>query len=455
MLERFSHKFVDFIRKNFPGGIAPASIIDRKKFARLLDEPFPDNDEDYEAALARLVNATCVQVGKKFYAVSPEFGQNLKNILGKLKSKGVCHVYYDLFFARHADRLRAWGVMSPKILAACVQKYFSFAGEDDFFRLQDAETLISELLRLCSNRLLLTQDELAALCPFIPQEIAANALVSSGNFCQLKSGQLFSAANLKFEENEFANLAAHVRNEVKTQGYIPVKELAFPYTQEIYPDVPREGLLCAFEEKLQPYGLEKYGQFIKSKNGMHITGLIKQFCRERDEFSLDQLKEVFGDVLCHLTSLPILLLKIAIQIDKNNFIALDKISFPYKEIDNLLESVVGAKFFSILSFQSFNLLPSVSPYKWTPYLLQSFCLHASKIFGVIRPAPNYSCIGIIYNKKEFKKPDYQELAAKLAINNNIIPDFYALKCYLEDAGIYKNAKYSTINSIIINMNAYS
>lgn len=451
MLERFSHKFVDFIRKNFPGGIAPASIIDRKKFARLLDEPFPDNDEDYEAALARLVNATCVQVGKKFYAVSPEFGQNLKSILGKLKSKGVCHVYYDVFFARHADRLRAWGVMSPKILAACVQKYFSFAGEDDFFRLQDAETLISELMRLCSDRLLLTQDELAALCPFIPQEIAANALVASGNFCQLKSGQLFSAANLKFEENEFANLAAHVRNEVKTQGYIPVKELAFPYTQEIYPDVPREGLLCAFEEKLQPYGLEKYGQFIKSKNGMHITGLIKQFCRERDEFSLDQLKEVFGEAVISLRHLPELLQKTVGQISKDRFVSLELLEFDVEKTDCTIKELSKNKPFSLLSFDSLNLLPPIPHYVWNHYVLQSYFFHTSKVFKIVRPAPNNACIAIVYMPATVSNIDYQKLAASIAVNNGVVPTVDILCKFLHEKGLYGNIRSSTVNSIIQHM----
>lgn len=160
---------VETIRRAFPGGIMPSSIIDRKKFARLCLEsipfPFPVNYED-EAALAALCQAECIAVGKKFYALSAAALDRVDEILDRLYSAGCNSIYFDKLYNHHAQELLNLGIGSPLILAACVNR--RFACDSDFFSFDDIENITAEAGRAVNGEAIITQELLEKRLPFHP-----------------------------------------------------------------------------------------------------------------------------------------------------------------------------------------------------------------------------------------------------------------------------------------------
>lgn len=453
-LRKIKDDFTNLIRREFPGGLTPGSIIDRKKLARLFQDHLPfSSHADYEdeASITALCKEFCIPVGKKFYAVSPAARCNLAKILEELHSSLRNTIYFICLYNKYAQGLQGIDINSPQILSACINKFFSVSVNEEYFCFHPLETPEMEVLRIFGESIIVTPESIGERLPFIPVDIVRKILADSGRFIAQKNDTLISKAALEFDEEEFEKALAETRAQINETGYMPLKLLKFPCTQELNPGIPRETILTAFAEKLSDKELERHAQFIRCKNAPSLPSIITEFCRNADSFSYDELKEKFGIDGVSIRNWIGLAQKSAIQVDKEHFVNRDKIEFDVQKIDATLLDLTGGKPFTILSFTEFALLPPVHGYPWNSHLLQSFCIHASEIFSLSQPACNNSCIGIIFRKDSAKNSDYSSLVVKIALEDGISPDFISMKRYIEKKGIFANKRDYTINNLIVAM----
>lgn len=172
LLQEIRNHFSYIIRTEFTGGITPSSIIDRKKFGRLFSEyfpfPFPADYED-EASITNLCNEACIPLGKKFYAVAPETRTKLDEILSELRASSNT-IYFDCLYKKYSEILREFGINSPQILAGCINKFFSFNGDENYFCFRPLYTISMEALPFFPEKTVIGPENMAESLPFIPVE---------------------------------------------------------------------------------------------------------------------------------------------------------------------------------------------------------------------------------------------------------------------------------------------
>lgn len=443
--------FSDLVRSEFPGGIIPSSIIDRKKFAKLFQEsfpfPFPVNYED-EQSITALCQTECIPAGKKYYAIAKKAKAELTKILDDLAASGRNAIYYENLYKSHAHVLFNLGIGSPLILAGCIKKLFSYKCADEYFCFNDSETVAIEAMRVLKDEIQLTPATFAKYLPFIPWEIAHKALLATGEFLPQKNDLLIRKSSIEFDEAELEKAFAETRKQIAETGYMPIKSVNLSQTQMANLDMPAEAIMTAFIDQLAPEGYEKRGPYIRKSNSESIAKMITSFCEQAEHFTYSELKDRFNVDTSKLPQLPWYAQRSAFQIDQENFVNKNSIKMDWLAIDRTLSELKDDNPFTLLSFSDFSLLPPIANFTWNHYLLQSFFIHASTYFCYKQPAHNNSCIAIIYKKGLFNNLNYTALAAKIALNDFVVPEFNTVSEYIIKKGIYSQKRSYAINNLV-------
>lgn len=444
--------FFELVRKNFPGGVNPSSIIDRKKISRLFPQCLCAGLSDYFAdkeTILNLAKSECVPVGEKFYAIDSAAKEFFTHVFAQLQDQGINAVSYKRLFAKYDQQLRLFGISSPEILAGYIQSALSLPCAESFFRLNPAESIDSEIQNRLSNRDYVPYGELPALFLFIEEDLVVEVALRHGDFRKLKNEALFRASSLRFEEDEWQRELQKIRKNVRDNGFASLESLDLTQSYDKYPDLPEDAFRVALEEELDAANLYIKGPTIIERGSDNsLSGLIRQFCRKAKHFSIHDIESEFNVNLKTLNYLMDALQNNAIQIDQDNFVSTKGVYFDVAATDELIAELSQGQPATVLSFSSFSLFPAFSDYTWNHYLLQSFCIHASRVFSLVRPAPNNARIGIVFDKERYKNKKYYELAAIRALYDKVHPEQQSLAIYLKKNGFFERLRYSAVDGIL-------
>lgn len=439
--------FYSLVKKHFRGGFNPASIIDRKKFARLA-ESTPAASWD-EAALSRAGEETCVRVGDKFYAVGADAEAFLQNLFIYLERGDFGAVFYEPLFREYAAQFLEMGVASVEVLKSFLAR-FPLACEDDFLLLRD-ESVRDEIARKLAGEIYVPTPRIAEIFPFIPAEVV-KIFAKKLNFSVFRNS-LLAFDKFEFIENEWERELKRVAADIKEKDYSFLNEIDMSETRSLHDDIPEAVFKEILNLRLMEKGLRIRGPaIVPAGGGATLTEMTRDYCKRADNFSFASLLEEFGDGIKTIRHLPEIAQKAAIQIDSEHFVNPSKVYFDTDATDKILRELIPAGVSSVLAFSSFSLLPPANDYEWNGFLLQSYCVHSSERFGLIQPAPNNAQIGIIYDKEKFNSPDYHKLIAAMALIDKMTPDPENVSKYLSDNKFFFNVRKSAVLKIINYMN---
>lgn len=446
--------FYDIVKKYFRGGVNPASIIDRKKFARAAGQA-PGSPEIWsEAALSRLGEETCARVGEKFYAIDPAARDFLSSLFADLRSRGVNAVFYERLFRFRVEAFLDLGLSSREVLREYIKSSFAFVAGESHFLLDNGETIYAEIGRGLRGRSYVPADELPGIFPMIPFDIATRIAQDKFDYATLRDGSLLRAREFAFVEDEWREEIARIKREINAKGYSFVRDLNLSETRALYPEIRDEVFKEILSRKIKSRGLDINGAVIGPAGAkLSLAKIVREFCNRAERFSFASLAEEFGPALKSLRDLTVIAQKAAIQTDENEFVNIKKIRFAPRAMDAILLELLGDKPTPLASFSAFPLLPPLGDFAWNPYLLRSYFLRASGLFAVAQPAPANAPIGLIYNRNKFGSPDYRDLVALAALAEGVAPASESLREFLARAKLYATVRKQTLEEIIARMEA--
>ncbi|SHK78025.1 hypothetical protein SAMN05216582_11740 [Selenomonas ruminantium] len=175
--------------------------------------------------------------------------------------------------------------------------------------------------------------------------------------------------------------------------------------------------------------------------------MYREFCAERDTFTMDELKEFSKEI-----DTPIrhdIIHDSMVRIDGDTFVKDSMITFDAKKIDSFIEeNICTGKYMSLKLISSvISNFPSVENYRWTGYLLESYIYSFSEKFQLMNSSFSENDFNGVMVRHDAGSIEYDDLIFDVLLHKECETTDEALKELKED-GYITRAAYKGIDVIL-------
>ena len=464
--ENTEEKYRAIMEEEYPNGIRLNSKLDFFRFAGLFKEKYGD-DISRDMFVMNITMITYEDDGRRKLKNNKEQNEFIDKILNDFEdiyAKGFSCIYNCCVFPHYKQEIEHqmqiygedefWSIMKRSMhryhmngFGHITPKEFSANPDEDIRRyIRDVQREI-------------TYDELEQDLWFIPIDKIKQVVRSTSSIINTATNTYMSIAAFPITTEELNKVRGVIKNAIVTA---PARQLqAEECRRQIYCDSECKSVKINTEmfsttcfQKAIGYLLRDdfnfTPKFVTPKNVEMDTGkMYREFCDNRDQFTLEELKEFSKEI-----NTPIrhdIIHDTMVRIDKDNFVKDSFVDFDSKKIDAFIEeNICTGKYMSLKKISSLvSNFPSVENYRWTGYLLESYIYSYSEKYELLNSSFSENDFNGVMIRRDAGKIEYDDIIMDVLVHKECNTEEEALNELKED-GYITRANYKGINRILEN-----
>lgn len=440
--------------KYFSNGFRHNSPIELSRFRRFVVEDFGDvltlNDEE----LSKISISCGILFNEKVFVIGTYTEYKIKNEINSAATAGAEVIFYNSFYNYHKEWLLNENVISEIMLKNILTTlYPQYAHNLSYISLKMSKDNIlakirREVLRIWSDDIVLSYEQLSERLPYIPDEKIKLALAQSDDFVWSARGVYTYTSKVDISDDERATIADHVATACHRDGHASLSDIPFDEIARRNPELSLTAIHNATFAIVLASNYDRKGKIIARKGDvLDALSIMKQHCRSLEKCSLQDLldfeRELTGEA--HRWISMEAGYAIMVRADKNIYLAEKYVRFNVAEIDNALELFVIGDYMPLKSFITFVTFPDCGQ-MWNLFLLESYCRRFSERFRFASLSVNSRNAGTIVRRD--CSLSYIETMADAVASSNVVLEKPIIEDYLYNNGYIGRRSYAKTAELI-------
>ncbi|MCI6581573.1 MAG: hypothetical protein MSH15_06310 [Oscillospiraceae bacterium] len=419
-----------------------------RQFAEKLSVALPDNDD----ALIAAIKASGTLIDGKVFCKSENLPDELNKIVTSIFSDGISVIYYSKLFEIHNEWMTIHVIPSPEMLKEYLQKHITYCHFSKTFlisgsRQTERNAVTEEIIRVWGDSQVRTVDSLSDNLPYIPIGNIWRVISGNDNFVLAEEGTYLYTEKLKISDNEASKIRDYVEKAIISSGFASLNDIPLGDIEEENYEIPRIPLLNALYKRLLSADYNLNGTIItKESSSLDAVSLLKNYLKGKEQCTFEELDneliKLTGRINRQYTFQA--LYDEMIRVDKEHFVANQKIKFHVSEIDCVISDFITDGFVSLKEITTFAMFP-VCGSTWNHFVLESYCYKYSVKYSLHTIHFNDKNVGIIAEKDYDRK--YDDMLAIALARSDIDLDSGSAGQYLFDNGYLAKTKYAALERI--------
>jgi len=373
--------------------------------------------------------------------------------------KGTETIFYKEFYERHEKWLYSKSIVSEDMLRSLLMEMYSqYIHKLNYFSTSnlietELNQISNEIKRVWGEEIKLTYKQLETLLPYIPIDKIKYVLSQDSYFIWESTGTYTNIDKIEINEEEYEKVKEYVAKSYLLKGFSSLSDIPIRHLLELNSELSLTAIQNGIFVKILSHKYVKKGKIITRKgNKLDVFTIIKEFCKERDKCTLQELLNYEKDLTgqAHRWAPMEAGYEIMIRINKNDFVAEKYVDFNIKEIDNAIKEFVIDDYLPLRGVTTFATFPHCN-YPWNLFLLESYCRRFSEGFYYNSLAVNSRNAGVIIKKD--CALDYHRIMVDAVYKSEILPEKAIILEYLFNNGYLGRRAYSKINKLIRDLRA--
>ena len=420
-----------------------------RNFAKEISVELPESDEQLKSEI--LACGTIIE--DKLFCKDDKLPQDLQEMVRDIFSDGTEVIYYEALFSRKAEWMEMHIITSEAMLKEYLQKYVSGCYFAKMFMIKgkrktEKEAVTSEIKRVWGDRQTENVGTLGERLRYVPLQTIKSVISGNDQFVSTIEGEYMLVDRLVVSGKETQDICDYVDEACQRNGFASLSDVPMGDIEEENYEVPKTALWNAIYKKILINGYHKNGRIVtRGDSNLDAISLLKQYIRNREECTFDEIAERVVD-LTGATNRGYAFQALydeMVRIDKEHFVASDKVTFDIDAIDKILSEFITDGFCSIREVTTFAMFP-VCGQSWNHYLLESYCYGYSKRYSLHVLHFNDKNAGIIAEKDI--NLSYAEMIAIALSKMNIELTEETAGRVLFDTGYMAKSKYGNLTEIV-------
>ena len=449
---QYTEDITKILLEKFKYGFRISSIIELMKirnYAEAEGMDLPSSDDELE----KEISAAGTLIDGKIYVFSKKLLDKLGVIIDEIFQTGVTVIFLNAFVEQQVDWLEENYIQSKTILKEALKQcrphlYFGQNIISNGSRITEHEAVVAEIHRVAGNKPIVCLADLADQLKYIPYDKIAWSLSTSDEFVRIGEGKYFRMRYFIYSSEDVNEILSFVSEECNSKGYASFSDVPMNRIAEENYELSNAALYSAvYISILKGHYYLNDKILTEDENGTNVTALLKNYCQDRDEWSVAEMMNWAEGLTgsANKQHLLIALYDTMVRVDVDRFVSDKHVNFDVDRIDYLLEEIVGDKFAPLRKISTFALFPTCGV-SWNYYLLESYCYRFSRKFRLSVLNYNNKNAGIIV-AVDFPM-SYTEMLCEAVAKADIDLTPEAVGEYLFTNGYTARRKYSSMPEII-------
>ncbi|MBR3622337.1 MAG: DUF4357 domain-containing protein [Selenomonadaceae bacterium] len=453
------------ILANFPNGVGLDSSLDIDRFCNEYEEKYgslpPGGEEEILETLREVGEE---RNGKIFPPASREKKELISNIgeeIQKIFSKGYSCVYVESLTERYRDKLNEQEIYSTEdlqdILSLELPKNCEIANGKVILSGSRIDVGNDVHLYLTQSGEPKTLTEICRDLWHIPEHIITQTIYRNRDDIINTATKTFMAVDIfPINADDVEKIRPVLKKALQNsaKGQLSDEECR-KIVEENFPDLAtdtRNYTTKAFHGALgylmggdPPFK----GQIVllSDDDNQSNADIFREFCGNRDRFSLDELAEFAKEKNLQLSAYYNVIRKTVLRINEDEFCAVSTVNFDVSAIDAKLEQFCSESYAPLKVVKNFILLPNAGDMPWNYFLLESYVHIVSQKFKLMHTGFLQNEVTGAMVKRNAPFRDYDDLLADaLSKDKNWATEEDALE-FLVNEGYLARNRYSKIGEI--------
>ena len=446
-------KLTHILTLHFANGYRLSSPIEMMRFRSFASKDLGEELTCSDDALKTYIVACGTVYEGKVYVVSIDVKNRIRKHAEDYFANGAQAIFFAEFYAKNGGWLFEANIVSEKMLIAMLRKLFpKHSFTQTYFGYTDVSiftVLEREILRVWSNDIMLTYDQLAERLPYIPLGRIKSALAQNGDFIWNSVEAFSHISRIEITDDECVAIQTVAIRECDAHAYVSITDLPFGEIEERNDGLSITALHNAVYRICLSDKFDKKGKIVTRKgDSFNALTIMKEYCQTIDKCSLDDLlsyeQELTGEV--HRWIPMEAGNTVLVRIDKESYVADRFVRFNSALIDEAIELVVKGTHLPLKSFTTFGAFPDCGQ-TWNLFLLESYCRRFSQKFRFDSLSTNSKNVGAVIRKS--CAMDYVEIMTHAVTNADVPLINAAVGRFLVDNGYTGRSTNAKISEIIV------
>lgn len=403
-MHNINHDGVKLIlEKYFQYGFDRKIIRDCKRFRSYAVQDnisIPDDDSELKQAISDVGIELC----GKIFPFSSELESQIGNAIQKIMDTNAQAVFYEPFMKELTPTLKAHNIYTLEMFKEYLLVRFKtlFFTEEylTFHDMAGRNVVHDEIKRIWGEGNTMPHDEIINRLPYIPPEKIQACIMSNPDFIPTADGTIFIMTRFIITYQEKQNIIDFVQRSCESQGFASLMSVPCESIKYNNYELTGNGIYTAIFNTVLKGKFYRHRRIITAtRNNLDITGVLRNYCRCRNECTLSEVEDYCREVAdgLYMNGVLTALYDCLVRVGANKFVSDSSLEFDAPEIDRVIHLIMnGRKFIPLKNIASFSAFPFCGR-KWNHYILESFCYRFSGAYELKLPGGRFSSrnIGVI------------------------------------------------------------
>lgn len=456
-----NHRLLEILTEDFENGYRINSVIDKERmkhfYSSRYNEELSLSDEKLLFCIKKMGMIIDDRIFVKQNDEQIDLINNIYNAVMNAFNDGASCVYLEAVYQKYstelADNLHIydWEILGEQLIKISGGK---LRRKQTFVCLINRKTNLEKdvISMLKLSPVPLTYEDLGKKMWYVPIEKIKHILVITKEIVQVAPETYFYAYNLPVNQEEITEIKVLLHQALLERSHITDVEMRAMINNKC------PGVAINTEE-YTTYGFRNcLGCILKdsfSFNGPIISELGKEistaevyveYCEEREEVTLDELKEIASDMNTNIIYWDSVREK-TIRLSEEVFVRNDQVAFDVVQTDYVLDMICEDDYMPLKDVGLFMHFPPINV-QWNGYVLESYLYSFSQKYKLLHASFSASGYFGAMVKKDSNIEDYQDLITDVLAHSNQWNDKKTALELLVKLGYQQRKKYANIEKVI-------
>lgn len=456
-------KLYGLLANKFPRGYKIGSYVEFSRLKKFYFDEYGDEIDMDRKDVDEDVRLCGIEYDGRVYL--PEFmcPDSIKEVLlsfiDDYFEKGGSCIFYSVLFQVFNERFLDSHILNDKMLRQYLEyintgnwhfseQYFSHERNVTVNILQEVIDFVKDQGGVVSE-----DDVVASLKHFPEQQVREAFDERDTNLVSCGRNLRFHIDNFVITKDELSTIENIIKESISCSKFITFSELmnymaaSVPAVIENNSCFTEIGIRNALSQKLDTK-FNFYNSVISdSRHPIRPEDAFIEMAK-RPHYTIDDVKALADDcgTLPNLYLEP--MLRYSIRVDKDNFMAKDRVHFDVDAIDDVLLRLCEGDYIALSDVTMLSTLPSCE-YKWTHFLLECYVAFYSKVFKLLHNkyfGQANATGGIVKRRSNIN--EFNTLAATAVVDAGIPIEKKAILQFLSDKSYIVQRRYEDIDKVI-------
>lgn len=382
---------------NFPKGMRLNSAIDKKRFLNYYNEIDDSDIAVEENELLRIVKSCGIETDSKVYVpdclLPFKLQKEISSFVDESFELGRVFIYYDSLFLQFKDSLLNTPVANSLLLKTWLCYHYGsslYFAKDYMSRNSDVKIDIDKevISYMREQWQVKSEEEVVNDLRYLPESSVRTAFNRNQDvLIAAARGSRFHIDKFEVTDDELDEIADMIETVINQFEFVGADELFKMIRQKLPQVVSRNAEISELGIRkvlaVRLGGKFDFSNAVISRKGIKLSAkdALLAFARSREEFTMKEVVDFAHSLGTEINFHLLDLLDCCLRINENEFVAKDKVHFDVESVDDYIAQYIDKTLVSVplRSITNFATFPE-SNFPWTPRLLESYLLTASKHF---------------------------------------------------------------------------